>query len=228
MKKMSVLFFMSIIVPVVAAAEGVNGVEISQQRIKELDAYWSEVSRCVNKGDFEGYRATCHPDGVLVAGTRSEAYPLAIALMKWQQGFRDRQEITWTFACPIAPHLGSLLNRKIRDVERLRLWFRSIGRDPIWGTLGPQIVQLISCRSLIDTKSGKIKASVSFRFSQRLGDETTAHETGMFLYSTVSADGKTVRDYIHFEALLIKKKDWKIMMEYQKSKATEEEWNKLK
>ena len=167
MKKMSVLFVMSIIVPVAAAAEGVNGVEISQQRIKELDAYWSEVSRCVNKGDFEGYRATCHPDGVLVAGTRSEAYPLAIALMKWQQGF-------------------------------------------------------------IDTKSGKIKASVSFRFSQRLGDETTAHETGMFLYSTVNADGNTVRDYIHLEALLIKKKDWKIMMEYQKSKATEEEWNKLK
>ena len=62
---------------------------------------------------------------------------------------RDRQEITWTFECPIAPHLGSLLNRDIRDVEQLRLWFRSIGRDPIWGTLGPQIVQLISCRSLI-------------------------------------------------------------------------------
>ena len=64
------------------------------------------------------------------------------------RNIRERQEITWTFECPIAPHLGSLLNREIRDVERLRLWFRSIGRDPIWGTLGPQIVQLISCRSL--------------------------------------------------------------------------------
>ncbi len=64
------------------------------------------------------------------------------------KNLRDRQEITWTFECPIAPHLGSLLNRKIRNVEPLRLWFRSIGRDPIWGTLGPQIVQLISCRSL--------------------------------------------------------------------------------
>ena len=31
----------------------------------------------------------------------------------------------------------------------LRLWYRSIGRDPIWSTLGPQIVQFISCRSLI-------------------------------------------------------------------------------
>ena len=37
---------------------------------------------------------------------------------------RDRQEKTWTFECPIAPQLGSLLNRDIRDVERLRLWFR--------------------------------------------------------------------------------------------------------
>ena len=64
-------------------------------------------------------------------------------------GLRERQEITWTFECPIAPHLGSLLNREIRDVERLCLWFHSIGRDPIWGTLGPQIVQLIYCRSLI-------------------------------------------------------------------------------
>jgi len=25
---------------------------------------------------------------------------------------RDWQEITWTFGCPIAPHLGSLLNRE--------------------------------------------------------------------------------------------------------------------
>ena len=37
----------------------------------------------------------------------------------------------------------------VRDVEQLRLWCRSIGRDPIWGTLGPQIVQVIYCRSLI-------------------------------------------------------------------------------
>ena len=80
--------------------------------------------------------------------------------------FRERQEITWAFECPIAPHLGSLLNRKIRDVERLRLWFRSIGRDPIWGTLGPQNVQLISCRSLI--------ARHSFRLVFQTGPSTIA------------------------------------------------------
>lgn len=79
-----------------------------------------------------------------------------------------------------------------------------------------------------DTKAGKIKASVEFRFSQRIGDATTAHETGIFIYSTVDADGKATKAYIHFEALLVKRESWKMMMEYQKSKATAEEWEKLK
>ncbi len=35
------------------------------------------------------------------------------------------------------------------------------------------------------------------------------------------------KDYIHFEALLLKRDGWKIMMEYQKSTATVEEWNAL-
>jgi hypothetical protein len=78
------------------------------------------------------------------------------------------------------------------------------------------------------TKSGKITASVEFRFSKRLGDETTAHETGMFLYSSVNADGTKTMAYIHFEGLLIKRGTWKAMMEYQKSQGTEEEWDKLK
>ncbi len=79
-----------------------------------------------------------------------------------------------------------------------------------------------------DTKSGKMQASVSFRFSQRFGDATTAHETGMFLYTQTLADGKRREEYIHFEALLIKKLDsWKIIMEYQKSVGTKAEWDKL-
>jgi hypothetical protein len=79
-----------------------------------------------------------------------------------------------------------------------------------------------------DTKAGKIKASVEFRFSQRIGDATTAQETGIFLYSSVDAEGKPTKAYIHFEALLVKPESWKMMMEYQKSKATAEEWEKLK
>ena len=72
------------------------------------------------------------------------------------------------------------------------------------------------------TKSGKITASVDFRFSKRLGDEATAHETGMFLYSRVNADGTKATYYVHLEALLTKRGTWKAMMEYQKSQGTEE------
>ena len=77
-------------------------------------------------------------------------------------------------------------------------------------------------------KSGKITASVEFRFSGRLGDKKTAHETGMFFYSRVNADGTKATYYVHLEALLIKRGTWKAMMEYQKSQGTEEEWDKLK
>jgi len=78
-----------------------------------------------------------------------------------------------------------------------------------------------------DTKAEKRKSSVIFRFSQRLGDSAAAHETGIFLYS-YEQDGKKGGDYINFEALLIKEDTWKIMMEYQKSLATKEDWDKLK
>ena len=84
-------------------------------------------------------------------------------------------------------------------------------------------------QGFLDTKSGKIKANVEFRFSQRLGDHATAHETGMFYYSTVDAKGKRTDDFIHFEGLLVKQAGhWKILMEYQKTKATKKEWESLK
>jgi hypothetical protein len=59
-----------------------------------------------------------------------------------------------------------------------------------------------------------------------MGDETTAHETGIFLYSSTDGGGK--QEYIHFEVLLVKRDGWKTLMEYQKSKATREEWESLK
>jgi hypothetical protein len=135
-------------------------------RLTELDAYWKEVARAVREGDFEGYKATCHEEGVLVSGTLKTSYPLSKALAGWRQGF-------------------------------------------------------------MDTKDGKIKASVEFRFSQRWGDETTAHETGIFLYSTVDADGPRKERLVHFEALLVKKSSWKVLMEFQKGVATKEEWAAL-
>jgi hypothetical protein len=76
-----------------------------------------------------------------------------------------------------------------------------------------------------DTRAKQMKASVEFRFSQRLYGPTTAHETGIFRYVS-ERDGQQTIAYINFEGLLQKSPDgWKILMEYQKSTATEEEWN---
>jgi hypothetical protein len=133
-------------------------------RLKELDALWAEVSRSVKQGDFKGYSATCHKEGILVSGTKKYSQPLSEALVRWKPEF-------------------------------------------------------------LDTKAGKIKASVEFRFSQRIGGDTTAHETGMFRYATIDADGEASEAFIHFEALLVKTADgWKVLMEYQKSEGTEVEW----
>ncbi|HIG83109.1 MAG TPA: hypothetical protein EYG40_00080 [Verrucomicrobia bacterium] len=139
----------------------------TEERIKELNDYWAEVSRSVREGDFQGYKATCHKEGVLVSGTNNSSYPLSDALVRWKKDFTA-------------------------------------------------------------TKEGKMKASVEFRFSKRISDPTTAHETGIFLYSSGDSGENLKKEYIHFQALLVKiKGGWKIMMEYQKSKASQVEWNKL-
>ena len=80
-------------------------------------------------------------------------------------------------------------------------------------------------QGFIDTRAGKIEASVEFRFTQRFNDDETAHETGMFYYSTQDENGERTDSYAHFEALLIKKDGWKMMMEYQKSAATQAQWD---
>ncbi|NNM06242.1 MAG: hypothetical protein HKO65_14220 [Gemmatimonadetes bacterium] len=136
----------------------------SRQAVQsELDAFWTEVSRTVGEGDFEGYAATYHPDAIMVSGPSGTSYPISQALDGWKQGFDD-------------------------------------------------------------TKAGKMEAGVEFRFTQRLSDATTAHDTGIFHYFTVDPEGQRAGSYVHFEALLVKKQSWKMMMEYQKSPATEEEW----
>lgn len=83
-------------------------------------------------------------------------------------------------------------------------------------------------QGFIDTRAGKKAVSLEFRFTQRLSDATTAHETGMFYYSATGEDGKREHAYVHFEALLVKQDGWKTMMEYQKSSATQEEWDAAK
>lgn len=133
----------------------------------ELDAFWAEVSRTVEEGDFEGYAATYHRDAILVSGLSETTYPISQALEGWRQGFED-------------------------------------------------------------AKAGKIEPSVEFRFTQRLSDATTAHETGIFHYAVVDADGQLTDQFIHFEALLLLNQEWKMMMEYQKSLASKEEWDAAK
>ena len=140
--------------------------DIQAQTTAELDAYWAEVARTVEEGDFEGYAALYHPDAVLVSSATSNSYPIATALAGWEQGF-------------------------------------------------------------IDTRAGETKASVRFRFSQRLNDGTTAHETGIFNYRFVAANGEVTDQYIHFEGLLVKKDGWKMVMEYQRSAATMDEWDAM-
>ncbi|WP_209332233.1 L,D-transpeptidase [Lunatimonas salinarum] len=78
-----------------------------------------------------------------------------------------------------------------------------------------------------DTREGKRKSSVEFRFNRRLGDPTTAYETGIFYYS-FEQNGEKNGYYIHFDGLLIKDGTWKMMLEYQKSRASKEEWDALK
>lgn len=141
-------------------------------RIAEIDkSYWKEISRTVKEGDFEGYKATCHENAVLVttSGKNKYSVPMTAALAGWKQGF-------------------------------------------------------------LDTKNGKQMDNVQFRFSQRIGGETTAHETGIFYFTSHDSTGKLIAEsYTHLEALLVKQGDKLVcLMEYQKSKAAKEEWDALK
>lgn len=140
--------------------------ELAQAQVVDaLDAYWAEVSRTVEEGDFEGYASLYHPDAVLVSGSGQASYSIEQALDGWEQGF-------------------------------------------------------------LDTRAGKSEASVTFRLTQRLHDETTAHETGIFRYTLKGADGSESGAMVHFEALLVKKEGrWLMVMEYQKHPATQAEWD---
>ncbi len=85
-------------------------------------------------------------------------------------------------------------------------------------------------QGFIDTSTGKKQDDVEFKFSQRIGNDTTAHETGMFIFTSKDSNGKILAKYItHFEMLLVKRNNvWLATMEYQKSDGTQEEWDALK
>lgn len=154
------------VVAVVAVAVLVTPVTAVRAQVpQELDAFWGEVSRTVEEGDFAGYSATYHPDAVVIFGM--ETQPIAGALAGWEQGF-------------------------------------------------------------VDTSAGRATSSVTFRFSERRNDATTAHETGIFRFQAGTASEEGAAQYVHFEALLVKRDGWKMVMEYQKGPASETEWNALR
>ncbi len=79
-----------------------------------------------------------------------------------------------------------------------------------------------------DTKAGKMKAEVEFRFSAQIHGESSAHQTGIFRYAWQNEQEEAQEVFIHFEALLTKTDgEWKMLMEYQKSLASAEEWKAL-
>lgn len=64
---------------------------VAQNTVSELDAYWDEVSRTVEEGDFEGYGVLYHADAVLVT-LGSGSQPIGAALDGWRQLFVDTRE----------------------------------------------------------------------------------------------------------------------------------------
>jgi hypothetical protein len=168
----SALVFLACLVPTLATSQNNKQAPASDSiRIAELNQYWTEVSRTVREGDFEGYKATYHQDAVCVftTGKNKRTSPIDVQLTQWKKDF-------------------------------------------------------------VDTKAGKTKNKVEFRFTQRVGDSTSAHETGIFYFSSMDKDGKVLSSgAVHFESLLVKRNGaWLAMMEYQKAKATQEEWDALK
>ena len=76
-----------------------------------------------------------------------------------------------------------------------------------------------------DTREGRTRRGLEFRFTERLHDQDSAHEVGIFRYSSTEEDGSTRVVLIHFEAALVKKDgSWLQLLEYQKSDATQPEW----
>lgn len=75
------------------------------------------------------------------------------------------------------------------------------------------------------TAKGLTKVKLDFRFSERLGDNDSAFEKGIFRYELLDENGQKSVRFIHFDALLVKKDGkWQIMLEHQKLPATKEEW----
>ena len=80
-----------------------------------------------------------------------------------------------------------------------------------------------------DTKAGSMDAKLELKFSQRIFDNSTAHEMGIFHYYTMNSQGEKTDSYVYFESLWVKKqRKWFMLMENQKSKTNKKEWDNFK
>jgi len=72
------------------------------------------------------------------------------------------------------------------------------------------------------------KASLEFRFSDRVINETSSFEKGIYKYKTISKSGDEKVYLVHIENLSIKQNgQWVTLMEKQLQAATKEEWEGL-
>ena len=71
------------------ASQAEESAEEGEETLRELNAYWKEVSRSSRAGDFVAYSATCHPQGVYVSEINQVIYPLSQALERWEPMFHD-------------------------------------------------------------------------------------------------------------------------------------------
>ncbi len=79
-----------------------------------------------------------------------------------------------------------------------------------------------------DTRDGKMKANVDFRFEKRYNNGEAAWESGIFRYSATPEGGTMSTQYIFFEALMVNKGEgWLMVMERQIAQATEAQWDAL-
>lgn len=108
------------------------------QTIDELDAYRAELSRTVERGDFEGYAALYHPDAVLVSGFSGESYPISQALSGWKQGsgifrYTFTPEGGETTVAPV--HFEALLVKKDGEWLMLMEYQKDMATEEEWGAV---------------------------------------------------------------------------------------------
>ena len=72
-------------------------------------------------------------------------------------------------------------------------------------------------------------ARVSFRFSQRMINASSAFEEGIFKYVSINSEGIESAAYMEFEVLLVKKDGrWLTLMEHQLAETDQAAWDALK